>query len=57
MRPEPKCVIDRTRLCGACVAPSPRDCPYVYLLDPEELASVVAATRDIARPSTRQAVR
>jgi hypothetical protein len=41
--PEPLCVIDRTRACGACIAPSPRECPYAYLLDAEERAEVVRA--------------
>jgi hypothetical protein len=45
MRADPKCVIDRSRACGACIAPSPRECPYAYLLDPDELASVVEANR------------
>jgi hypothetical protein len=43
MRPAPKCLIDRTRPCGACIAPSPQECPYAYLLDPDELAAVAAA--------------
>lgn len=43
MRPAPKCVIDRSRACGGCLAPSPQECPYAFLLDPEELAGVVAA--------------
>jgi hypothetical protein len=49
MRADPKCVIDRSRVCGACIAPSPRECPYAYLLDSDELASVVEANRH-ARP-------
>lgn len=46
MRPPPKCIIDRSRPCGACIAPSPQECPYAFLLEPEELAA-------IARPETR----
>ena len=30
--PTPKCIIDRSRPCGGCVADSPAVCPYVYLL-------------------------
>jgi hypothetical protein len=26
------CVLDPARPCRACLAPSPRDCPYLYLL-------------------------
>lgn len=43
MRPAPKCVIDRSRACGGCIAPSPQECPYAFLLDAEELSGVVAA--------------
>jgi hypothetical protein len=43
VRAEPRCVIDRSRACGGCIAPNPRECPYAYLLDPAELAAVVAA--------------
>jgi AhpD family alkylhydroperoxidase len=43
MRPAPKCVIDRSRPCGACIAPGPQQCPYAYLLDPAELAAVASA--------------
>jgi hypothetical protein len=32
MAPTPKCIIDRSRPCGGCVADSPATCPYVYLL-------------------------
>lgn len=32
MRPVPKCVLDRSRPCNACIAPDPRHCPYPYLL-------------------------
>lgn len=48
MRAAAKCIIDRSRPCGACVAPSPQECPYLYLLDPDELAAVVAAGRAAA---------
>ena len=48
MRPEPRCVIDRSRPCGGCVAPSPRECPYAYLLDPDEMSEVVRAGREAA---------
>lgn len=43
MYPPAKCVVDWTRPCGACVAPGPQECPYAYLLDPDELATVVTA--------------
>ena len=42
MRPTPKCVLDRSRPCNACIAPDPSSCPYPYLLagdgeeDPDE---------------------
>jgi hypothetical protein len=51
MRPDPKCVIDRSRPCGSCIAASPRECPYAYLLDAAELAAVAsvgAGTRERA---------
>lgn len=32
MRPAPKCVLDRSRPCNACIAPDPSSCPYPYLL-------------------------
>lgn len=32
MRPTPKCVVDRSRPCNACIAPDPSSCPYPYLL-------------------------
>ncbi|NBM17288.1 hypothetical protein [Streptomyces sp. GC420] len=32
MKPAPKCVIDRSRPCNACIAPDPRSCPYPFLL-------------------------
>ncbi|MFJ9542494.1 hypothetical protein ACIRPX_35295 [Streptomyces sp. NPDC101225] len=32
MRPTPKCVLDRSRPCNACIAPDPSSCPYPYLL-------------------------
>ncbi len=49
MRPEPKCVIDRSRPCGSCVAVGPEECPYAYLLDPEELSTVVEAGKRYRR--------
>lgn len=45
MRPDARCVIDRSRPCGACIAPNPRECPYAYLLDADERAAVVRAAR------------
>lgn len=30
--PTPKCVLDRSRPCNSCVADSPAECPYPYLL-------------------------
>ena len=32
MKPDPKCTIDRARPCRGCIAASPADCPYPYLL-------------------------
>jgi hypothetical protein len=32
-RPDPRCIIDRDRPCRGCIAASPRECPYPYLLD------------------------
>ncbi|MCH0560450.1 hypothetical protein [Streptomyces sp. MUM 16J] len=32
MKPTPKCVLDRSRPCNACIAPDSRSCPYPYLL-------------------------
>lgn len=32
MAATPKCLIDRARPCGGCVADSPATCPYAYLL-------------------------
>lgn len=32
MKPTPKCVLDRSRPCNACIAPDPSSCPYPYLL-------------------------
>lgn len=32
-KPDARCVIDRSRGCGQCIAPSPAECPYTYLLD------------------------
>jgi hypothetical protein len=39
-RPEWNCVLDWSKSCRACSAPGPHQCPYGYLLDPEELAEV-----------------
>ena len=36
MPPTPRCLIDPTRPCGGCIAPSPAECPYAYLLADEE---------------------
>jgi hypothetical protein len=35
------CVIDRTRPCGLCAAPTQALCPYPYLLDHDEPAEPV----------------
>jgi hypothetical protein len=43
MRLESTCVVDPSRPCGGCSAPGPRQCPYLFLLDPEELAALAAA--------------
>ena len=32
MKPTPKCILDRSRPCNACIAPDPSSCPYPYLL-------------------------
>lgn len=28
----PRCVLDRSRPCNSCVADSPTECPYPYLM-------------------------
>lgn len=38
MRPTPRCVLDRSRPCNACIAPDPRHCPYPYLLAGDDTA-------------------
>ena len=43
MKPSPKCVIDRSRSCNACIAPDPRSCPYPYLLAEENQADTADA--------------
>lgn len=48
-KPDARCVIDRTRGCGQCIAPSPAECPYVYLLDLRGNAGAPSAT---AAPAT-----
>ena len=45
-RREPVCVIDRSRSCGGCVGASPRECPYVYLLDRAELSALARGGSD-----------
>ncbi len=30
--PVPRCILDRERPCMGCVADSPAECPYPYLL-------------------------
>lgn len=45
MRPTPKCVLDRSRPCTACIAPDPRSCPYPYLLAEDSEALDEAADR------------
>ena len=32
----PRCLIDPARPCGGCIAPSPAECPYAYLLADEQ---------------------
>jgi hypothetical protein len=39
MRPTPKCVLDRSRPCNACIAPDPSGCPYPYLLAGDDTAA------------------
>jgi hypothetical protein len=34
--PTARCLIDPGRPCGACIAPSPAECPYAYLLADEQ---------------------
>jgi hypothetical protein len=34
--PIPRCVLDRSRPCNACVADSPVNCPYPYLMQQSE---------------------
>lgn len=36
MTPTPRCLLDRERPCGGCVASSPADCPYTFLLQDTE---------------------
>ncbi|MFI6467968.1 hypothetical protein [Streptomyces sp. NPDC050538] len=56
MRPTPKCVIDRSRPCNACIAPDPSSCPYPYLLagddaeDPDDGHSTDEDSTDPERP-------
>jgi len=61
VKPSPKCVIDRSRPCNACIAPDPRSCPYPYLLAgdeetggaaPEHEESIAHATADGGPPPT-----
>jgi hypothetical protein len=37
VRPTPKCVLDRSRPCNACIAPDPSSCPYPYLLAGDDI--------------------
>jgi hypothetical protein len=30
--PIPRCILDRSRPCMSCVADSPAECPYPYLM-------------------------
>jgi hypothetical protein len=55
MSPTPKCVLDRSRPCTACIAPEPRSCPYPYLLaeqptaaEPDQSAGPAAADSSAA---------
>jgi hypothetical protein len=50
MRPTPKCVLDRSRPCTACIAPNPQSCPYPYLLADEPFPAATEQDRD---PHTR----
>lgn len=46
MAPTPKCLLDHSRPCGGCVAASPQECPYGYLLaDDETLRARVERAR------------
>ncbi|WP_262063320.1 hypothetical protein [Streptomyces sp. STR69] len=56
MRPAPKCVIDRSRPCNACIAPDPSSCPYPYLLagdDAEDPDDGNSADEDSTDPDER----
>jgi hypothetical protein len=53
VKPSPKCVIDRSRPCNACIAPDPRSCPYPYLLAGEKAAG--GADPEGEEPSARTA--
>lgn len=48
--PAPRCVLDRSRPCNSCVADSPRECPYPYLLADEPRPVTTGAAAD-AEPS------
>jgi len=37
--PTPRCLLDRSRPCGGCVAVGPHECPYAYLLGDEVTSS------------------
>jgi predicted Fe-S protein YdhL (DUF1289 family) len=45
MAPTPRCVIDRSRPCGGCLASGPDECPYAYLVA-DERAELLAAARE-----------
>lgn len=47
MAPTPRCVIDRSRPCGGCLAPGPDECPYAYLVA-DERAELLDAAREHA---------
>ncbi|MCX5051591.1 MULTISPECIES: hypothetical protein [unclassified Streptomyces] len=53
MRPTPKCVVDRSRPCNACIAPDLSSCPYPYLLagdDAEDPDGGDSTGQDSAHP-------
>jgi hypothetical protein len=37
--PIPRCILDRSRPCMSCVADSPAQCPYPYLMAESEEAA------------------
>jgi len=43
-KPTARCVLDRTRPCMSCVADSPAECPYPYLMADTDPAALLVDT-------------